>query len=376
MIYTFLSFVILILASPFLALLSFKSKFKNSIPARFFLKNSKKLPVSNFHFHACSLGEVASIEPFFHFCENSRISVITQTGFDRAKKLTNDLCFLPFECFLPFWWSECRVLVVFEAELWLNLFKIAKKNGSKTILLNARISDKSYKSYLRFKFYYKWLFTYVDLVLAQSDTDKIRLESLGAKNVKVIGNVKSANLPKPTKIYQKPQKRVITIASSHENEEKQILSLLNLKDNDMLFIAPRHPERFQKVDVLVSEFASKKNLSYEKFSQNLGFKSDVVLIDTLGELVNIYNISDIVVLCGSFEKGIGGHNPIEAAQFNCSIISGEFIHNQKSLFGAVDGVVMSDYKSLNKVLNSNLKKCSIKNRCDFNAVLQEIKSCL
>ncbi|ALV24321.1 3-deoxy-D-manno-octulosonic-acid transferase (KDO transferase) [Campylobacter iguaniorum] len=376
MIYTFLSLLIWALATPFLVLLSLKSKFKASIPARFFLINNPKFKEADFHFHACSLGEVVSVESLFKSVKNARISVVTQTGFNKARSITKEVRFLPFECFLPFWWSRAKVLVVFEAELWLNLFRIAKKSGGKTVLINARISDKSYKNYLKFKFYYKWIFSYVDLVLAQSDVDKERLKSLGAKNVKVVGNIKSTNLTKPTKIYEKQAKRVITIASSHENEEKNILKNLNLKAGEQLFVAPRHPERFASVDNLLRDFAKNHALSYEKFSENLSLKSDIVLIDTLGELVNVYAISDVVVLCGSFEPGIGGHNPIEIAQFGCSIISGKFIHNQKSLYGCVSGIQICDYDKINELLSENLQKTSIKNPADFSQILTEIKSLL
>ena len=358
---------------PFLAVLSFKSKFRRSIPARFFLYQNPRPKPAKFHIHACSLGEVVAISPFLKALEDARLSVITQTGFTKALNLTKSVSFLPFECFLPFWFSKCDTLIVFEAELWLNLFKIAKKNGAKTILLNARISDKSYKSYLRFRFYYKLIFANIDLVLAQSDTDKQRLANLGAKNIKVIGNVKSANLPSPSKSYQKPTNKVITIASSHENEEKQILSKISLNDDETLFIVPRHPERFAAADEIAAKFATKFNLSYEKASQNAGLKSRVILVDIMGELVNIYAISDIVVLCGSFEPNIGGHNPIEAAQFGCGIISGEHYFNQKPLFSAVDGIQIAKYDDLSNLIHLNLHT-KIINKCDFNEVLKHIKA--
>ncbi|ANE32767.1 3-deoxy-D-manno-octulosonic-acid transferase [Campylobacter hyointestinalis] len=373
MIYTFFCFIVLCVVAPFLALLCLRSKFKRSIPARFFLKNNPKFKSSKYHFHACSLGEVSSIEPIVKALGDARISVITQTGFNKATSVTKNVRFLPFECFLPFWFSKCDTLIVFEAELWLNLFKFAKISGARTILLNARISDKSYKSYLRFGFYYRYLFSYVDLVLAQSDDDKTRLESLGAKNVKVVGNIKSTKLPKPTKNYAKHFERSIIIASSHENEEKRILQNLNLKDGDQLFIAPRHPERFGKVDVLAKDFASKFGFGYEKFSQNLEFKSKIVLVDTLGELVNLYKICDIVILCGSFEPGIGGHNVIEAAQFGCKIISGKFIDNQKSLYASIDGINLADYSDIPMLLDSNLKSSSIRNPANFDEILKELK---
>lgn len=87
---------------------------------------------------------------------------------------------------MPFWFKPCKVLVIFEAEYWLMLVFMARIYRAKIILLNARISDKSYHSYQRFSFFYKKIFSYIDEVFAQSDLDKTRLESLGAKNVKIL----------------------------------------------------------------------------------------------------------------------------------------------------------------------------------------------
>lgn len=372
MIYNLSCFIVWLLAIPFLLIATFKKKYKNSILARFFLYKNPPLKEAKYHIHACSLGEVASIKHLFNELGDARLSVTTQTGFNEAKKFTDKISFLPFECFLPFYFSKCDTLIVFEAELWLNLFRVAKNKGARTILLNARISDKSYKSYLRFKFYYKMIFANIDLVLAQSQTDKERLASLGAKNIKVVGNIKSANLPKKTKTYIKPSKHVITLASSHKNEEKKILENIILKDDESLFIVPRHPERFSEVEKLALNFAKKHNYSFEKFSDGKKLNSKINLIDAMGELVNIYAISDIVVLCGSFEKNIGGHNPIEAAQFDCGIISGKFIHNQRSLFTAVSDIKMADYGQLNNLIHQNFKS-KIINSCDFDEVLKLIK---
>lgn len=386
MLYNVLSFIIWALCAPFLFLFSFKLKFKcgdkNSLIARFFGCKNPPLKPCKYHFHACSLGEVSSIQKIVEYFEQNipknaeqitcQITTTTSTGYQKARSFCQNVSFLPFEWMLSFKLKKCEILVVFEAELWLNLFKYAKIYGAKTILLNARISERSYKNYIRFKFYYQNLFDFVDIVLAQSADDKERLKSLGARNIKVIGNIKSAVLAKPNKNYEKSKNRTICIASSHENEEAQILKVLNLAQNERLFIAPRHPQRFQKVCALASQYAKSKNLSFEKFSDKIGFKSNVIVIDALNELINIYAISDIVVLCGSFEKGIGGHNPLECAQFGCGIISGEFYFNQKALYSQVSGIVISKYEEIDNFIHQNL--CSkILNKCDFNELIKELQ---
>ena len=203
-----------------LAILAFKKKYRASIPARFFLFKNPKFDASRVHFHACSFGEVRSIAPLVsRFKDAAAVSVVTKTGFDEAKKITQNTRFLPFEIFLPFWLKPAKITIIFEAELWLGLVFWAKIKGSRVILINARISDRSYKSYLKFSFFYRYLFKFIDKIYAQSDLDKQRLQRLGAKNIVVSGNIKSAFLPSPSKIYAKPKERVIVLASTHAGEE-------------------------------------------------------------------------------------------------------------------------------------------------------------
>lgn len=368
MIYSFFTFIIWIVCAPFLFVLSFKKKYQKSIPARFFLYKNASLKNSDIHFHMCSYGEINACAPLLKEFKNLSITTITNTGYELAKKFSSNLAFLPYEMFLPFWLNKSKVVVIFEAELWLNLVRSAKKNGSYVILLNARISDKSYNRYLKARFYYKKVFEYIDLVLAQSENDKKRLEKLCAKNVQVVGNIKSANLTAPSKIYNKFNEKLICIASTHEGEEELILNNLELKENESIILAPRHPERFDKVDKFLSSWVKDRNLSYEKFSQNLGLKSRCILLDALGELINFYNICDIVILGGSFIKGIGGHNPIEVAQFEKILINGKFIENQKALFSSVENVYFCDADDINVKIHQNLKSSRIKNRCDLNLI--------
>ena len=194
LLYYLLATLLYILALPVFVYLRFKPKYKASIPARFFLKDNASFTKEGIWFHACSLGEVRSLKPFIESLPNVdvNISVITQTGFREALQYQSaDIRYLPFEIFLPFWITKQKTLVVLEAELWPMLFWVAKRRGMKTILLNARISDRSYRSYLRFTFIYRWIFSSIDVVFAQSSLDQQRLEKLGAKHVRVGGNIKT-----------------------------------------------------------------------------------------------------------------------------------------------------------------------------------------
>jgi 3-deoxy-D-manno-octulosonic-acid transferase len=373
--YTILS-IAYILAIPFLFLLSFKKKYKDSIPKRFFPFNNNSFDNNSIWFHSCSLGETKALKPLIDKLNTDvNISVVTNTGFEEATKLSKNVRFLPFEIFLPFWIKKQNKLIVMEAELWYMLFFVAKRKDINTILINARISDKSYNKYLKFRFLYKNIFGNIDKVFAQSDIDKQRLESLGAKNVEVVGNIKTFSKIDVTTIYDKPNDLVITAGSTHKNEEELILdAYLKLNKNYKLIIVPRHPERFDEVDLLIKSKISTK--TYHRFSQNKNFDSDIILVDMMGELINIYAISDIVILGGAFEN-IGGHNPIEPAYFNCKIISGENYFNQKELFKAVDNISITNN---NKILDTiqdvidNGKKSKTNSTLEINKIIDYIKN--
>lgn len=357
-----------------LAILAFKKKYRASIPARFFLFKNPKFDASRVHFHACSFGEVRSIAPLVsRFKDAAAVSVVTKTGFDEAKKITQNTRFLPFEIFLPFWLKPAKITVIFEAELWLGLVFWAKFKGSRVILINARISDRSYKSYLKFGFFYRYLFKFIDKIYAQSDLDKQRLQRLGAKNIVVSGNIKSAFLSSPSKIYAKPKERAIVLASTHAGEEELILRELNLSANDKLILVPRHPERFGEAGEILAKFAAKNGLSFAKFSEAKKFDAQCVLVDAMGELVNIYKFSDVVVLGGSFVPNVGGHNPIEAAQFENAVISGEFIFNQKALYSAVEGIKFAKTGEISSLLKQNLPKAKIVAKGDASEILKDIE---
>ncbi len=371
--YYLLSIIIYILAIPYLLYKSKKPKYKQAIPSKFFLRDNPKFKKNGIWFHCCSMGETIAVKPLLdYYKEDANVSVITNTGYEQALKSTSNVRYLPFEIFLPFWINKQKVLVVMEAELWFMLFLFAKKKGAKTFLINARISDKSYKSYKRFSFLYRRIFENIDKVFAQSEIDKKRLEELGAKDVDVIGNIKLAQLPKVKNILDKPNKCLITAASTHENEEELILNSYK-KEHGILVIVPRHPERFDKVDTLIKEFIKDKELTYHKYSQKGDFDSDIILVDKMGILNDIFSISDIVILGGAFEK-IGGHNPVEPAYFGCKIISGKNIFNQKPLFECINNYYLIENNQLGEYLDNinNLKKPVLTKAGSIDPIIKEI----
>lgn len=344
--------IVLILAFVFIIPLGMKSKYNKSLYSKFFLYKNPPFKPKKFWLHACSFGEVQSLKTLIDKLDDLNLSVTTNTGFSLAKKYCKDVRYLPYDFWIPFWARKHEILIVTEAELWLLLFFIMKQKKTKTILINARISDKSYKNYYKFRFFYKILFSYIDIIFAQSKTDQKRLTSLGAKKIIVNGNIKAGAKINYDKNYKKFASKIITLASTHESEEMLILN--EIKDeNATILIAPRHPERFASLDTKLSIWCKDNNKTYSKFSSN-SLNANVILVDKMGELINLYSISNIVILGGSFIKNIGGHNPIEPSFFNTILLSGKYIHNQKELFKSVENVYFCQACEIKALLKQNL----------------------
>ena len=426
--YYALMLVIYVLMLPILGFFSvFKPKYRHSIPARFFMWKNGAFKSANFApevwIHACSLGEINSLQAILKGDILQRqilLTTTTNTGFTKANELFSAypsvaIRYLPFEIFIPFVLPKTlKKLVVLEAELWFMLFFCAKKRGAKTILLNARISTKSYPKYKKNAWFYRRFFSCVDSIFCQQNADTLRLSELGVQNISPLGNIKALIKPSVTKNLTKfmpkiardsrdfkqdsaknlkdsaqdsPESNVdsqvlrqdskdlrdskptlIVAASTHRGEEELILRAFkaNFIDSPLhrLIIAPRHPERFGEV----WEIIKAHNVSATKYSDSgLDYESAVILLDALGELINVYAIADCVILGGSFVK-MGGHNPLECAFFGTQIISGEHIFNQLALFELIENykiikndeliVVLGDLQHLQK---SKIKDLALKN---------------
>ena len=373
--------MLFLLALPLLVYLSFKKKYKQSIPSRFFLRNNPSFVKENgIWFHVCSLGEARALKPILDATnkENIVITTITQTGYKEAKKYNADVRYLPYEMYLPFWMKKQKLLVVLEAEFWYLLFAVAFLRGTKVILLNARISDKSVKRYLQFGWFYKKLLSYVAVVYAQSEVDKNRFLALGAKNIKVIGNIKLAGKVQTNKEYTKPSQELIVAGSTHDGEERSVLNSFvayRVSYEAKLIVVPRHPERFEAVYELMQEYADKNNFTLAKFSEDTSLSADMTLCDMMGELNNLYAISDIAVLGGAFREDVGGHNPLEPAHFGCKIITGKHFFHQKELFKYVHHVQYVEPDEIHKALlkAKELPPSIVEEQIDLEEIINTIE---
>ncbi len=353
--YTFLAAVLFIAAFPFLLLLSFKKKYRHSVPARFFLWKNAPFAPHDIWFHVCSLGEAKAIAPLVELLDDAKIAItaITHTGFKAASNYRAQVRYLPYELWLWMWIRTPKIVVVLEAEFWYLLFRIAHARGGHVIALNARISERSFPKYYKMRWFYKRLLAQCDRIFCQSNEDMVRFIALGAINIEVLGNIKLAQKIVATKSYVKPNGTLIVAASTHEGEEEAIVrGFLAYKESNphaKLLVVPRHPERFKKVYGVIQKTAPAMSLERWSDSQSLG--SDIILIDAMGELNNLYAISDIAILGGAYAP-IGGHNPLEPAHFGCKIITGEHIFLQRELFKYVHHVQFVAPEDIAKALLS------------------------
>ncbi len=378
LLYFLLALLLYLVAVPLLLVLSLKKKYRHSIPARFFLWRNPPFRGDGIWFHVCSLGESRALKPLLDRLGESVIGIttITQTGFDAAQQYDAEVRYLPFEIFLPFWIRKPKVLVVLEAEFWYLFFAIASARGAKIVLLNARISERSYPKYLKLRWFYKKIFQYVDTILVQSEIDKERFESLGARHIEVVGNIKLAQNIVVTRQYEKSDIRTIVAASTHEGEDGMILAefaAYRKESVSRLLIVPRHPERFEKVWSLIQAVCRKHHLTSQRFSQGRNLNADIVLIDAMGELNNLYAISDIAILGGAFVP-IGGHNPLEPATFGCKIITGKHHFHQLELFKYVENIVCCELHELKEtlLLSEQMRATYITETIDMNRIIDSI----
>ncbi len=300
--------------------------------------------------HACSMGEVSSvsslIQRLLDHGYHVHLTVVTRTGFAHAERLFGPQItksWLPWD--LPFLMARFikrlkpSLLLLNETEFWPGMLKACKKRHIPIIGVNTRISDRSFPQYHATRFLWRSWLSAVSLFLAQSDLDAERLHGIGVKKacIKAVGNLKFAikapdvDAQHMRQLVDPSEKRpILIIASSHEDEEAQILPLLQtwqrLQPNLLTLIVPRHPERFNHVAQLLSE----QGIAFTRYVQERTGKESVILIDAMGVLTSLYTIADMVFIAGSLVP-IGGHNPLEAAICGRGVVTGSFVQNFRAV---------------------------------------------
>ena len=235
--------------------------------------------------------------------------------------------------FLAHWQPTLAVWI--ESELWPNTLAALRDRGIPAILLNARMSDKSFRNWYRVKGFARALMSNFALCLAQTESDRARFVALGASPVKSLGNLKYASAPLPCDLQELASLREATasrpvwlMASTHRGEEEMAIAAHNAliahHPTLLTVIAPRHAVRGDEIALLLET----SGLRYARRSKGepLTAETQVYLADTIGELGLFYALSPVAVLGGSFVR-TGGHNPIEPAQAGAAIIFGAHMYN-------------------------------------------------
>jgi 3-deoxy-D-manno-octulosonic-acid transferase len=297
--------------------------------------------------HAVSVGEVMAAMPLLERLKERYparkliLSTITDTGrkvaYERAKDGTI-IVYLPFDIPLilkrVIRKTKPVLLIVIETELWPNLIRIFKEKGIPVILLNGRISAKSFRGYQKISFFMRQVLSHIDFFGMQNEEYAERIKQLGIDSDKImnIGNFKFDTKPpeKNPTWTGKIKGQVITAGSTHDGEEELIVSVYRGLSTEFpglnLIIAPRHPERFPVVEEMLRSKAVPfiRRSAISESSEILSGK--IVLLDTIGELSGIYGVSDIAIIGKSF-RGFGGQNPLEPAYWGTPVVCGPHMEN-------------------------------------------------
>jgi 3-deoxy-D-manno-octulosonic-acid transferase len=326
--------------------------YRHRILERFVLNKRQAIKV-DIWIHAVSLGEVIAVTPLIDALLAKQwrilITTMTPTGAEQVKmrfgeKLIHQ--YVPYD--LPsvirrfFKRTKARVALIVETELWPNVIHYAYKARIDLFLVNARLSESSYRGYSKIRSLFKPVLNQFNAILTQSEDDAKRFRALGAADSKVIvlGNMKfdlqteniNSDLFLELKTSWGSERVVVIVASSHEGEEQLILSRLKKLQtgiaNMILLIAPRHPERFQTVYQLSMQLGFNTGLRSRK--ETLSTENEVVILDSLGELLGFYQISDYAFVGGSLVS-VGGHNVLEPIAMKVPAFSGTQVHNFKAI---------------------------------------------
>jgi 3-deoxy-D-manno-octulosonic-acid transferase len=312
--------------------------------------------------HAVSLGEMSAAAPLVRalrlkYPQNPLVlTTATPTGRARAKSLfgdTADVRFLPYDApgavarFLD--GIRPRLAIIMETELWPNLYAECKRRGVPLVLASARLSAKSASRYRRFGGLFRGIFSASSLIAAQTQGDAERFISIGAQSARthVVGNIKfdieshdeasgrevraSLGSARPTWIA----------GSTHAGEDEQVLAaheaLLAQAPDTLLILAPRHPDRFR----IVADLLEGRDLRFTRRSEGVApgvapgaaapdGATQVLLVDTVGELGALYAAADVAFVGGSLLP-IGGHNLLEPAALGIPVLTGPYYSNGKDI---------------------------------------------
>jgi 3-deoxy-D-manno-octulosonic-acid transferase len=305
--------------------------------------------------HAVSVGEVLAVAGLVARLREKfprhrvMVSTTTVTGqkLARARFGEQSVFYLPLDlgfCVRPYLRAlQPELIVMAETEFWPNFLRLSKKSGAKIAVVNARISDRSLPGYLRFRRWLRPVLENIDLLLAQTVEDERRLVAIGAvaDRVRVAGNLKF-DVPPPVEVALVGQLRqaftqagagpVLVCGSTMQGEEPLLLrgfeNVLASHPKAVMILAPRHPERFEKVASILQRLGTKSWRRSDWRGEPIS--GGVFLLDSIGELTSAYSLADLAFVGGSLVSH-GGHNILEPAQFGVATVIGVSYQNFRDI---------------------------------------------
>ena len=333
-------------------------------------------------FHGSSVGEILSAIPIIKRYDNDKsISkiLITSSTLSSSKILEKIKFkktihqFYPIDHilfsnkFLDHWKPD--VAIFLESEIWPSMFRSIKKKGIHLILLNARITKKSFNRWSKLKKFSYSIFGLIDKVYSQNSETNNYLKKLNIKNIKSTGNIKfieddSIESDKSDqKLFSQFKKyKIFIAASTHETEElfaaKTHIILKKKNKNIITIIIPRHINRVKKIIAEVSELGLNV---VSRSSKKLRLKDvDIFIVDTFGETKKFYKFATTVFLGKSIVNG-GGQNPLEPARFGAKILHGPGVDNFKDVYKYLSKLrISSEVNSPQTCANSIIFKKNMK----------------
>jgi 3-deoxy-D-manno-octulosonic-acid transferase len=320
---------------------------------------------SCFWIHAVSVGEVLVLRPIIerlrrrHPDAHLVLTCTTSTGLDLARRVFPDIvtCYAP----LDFSWAVKRalkrirpdLLILVELELWPNLIELAHAAGTRVVIINGRLSERSFRGYRRIQPLLRSTFRSLDRVLVQSPVYAQRFIALGTPEDRVIstGNVKYDGLeadranPRTLMLRKElglaPSDVVFVAGSTMDGEERAATAAYREAAREhrslRLIIVPRHKERFEQVAAELANhgFELLRRSHTPAQHRQTTDRTPVILVDTLGELAAVWGLADIAFVGGSLFPGRGGQNMMEPSAYGASVLFGPHTQNFKD---AVEGL--------------------------------------
>jgi 3-deoxy-D-manno-octulosonic-acid transferase len=334
-------------------------------------------------FHVASLGEIKSIHPIINYYQKKKLKLlitsVTTSSYEYFKNnLKNENTmhqYAPIDSpiiiskFLKLWRPKLTIFV--ESEIWPNMIMQTSKQ-CKLILLNCRISKKSFNKWKIIKRTFKKILDKFDIILAQGKTTLGYLEYFKLKNIKQIGNIKFIQSKKnnPNIIQIDNGHNKWAAMSVHFKEYSSVikthLELSEIENKITTFIIPRHLNRIDDLEKIISN----NKIKYQKISQNneISNFSGIVIIDQFGLADDIFEKVKTVFMGGSLFNH-GGQNPIEPLRYECKILTGKYINNFEEIY---EDLVTKDLVKI--VNNQNELKDKLLKICIKNKNSQNTKS--